>query len=80
MIGYLQIGFKIAVVDLLKEYSQFSLDFLSQMKEVELVTLALGQDAVDQLLELLRTSWDGQLEDAQWFPFAVREVHQHVLG
>lgn len=56
MIGYLQIGFKIAVVDLLKEYSQFSLDFLSQMKEVELVTLALGQDAVDQLLELLRTS------------------------
>lgn len=65
MIGHFQIGFKIAVADLLEEYGQFSLDFLSEMEEVELITFPLGKNAVDQLLELLRTSLDGQLEDPQ---------------
>jgi hypothetical protein len=47
MIGHFQIGFKITVANLLEEDSQFSLDLLSEMEEVELITLPLGQDAVD---------------------------------
>lgn len=53
MVHDFKICFKVAVAYLLEEHLKFGLDLLSLVEEIELVSLLLTQDAIDELLELL---------------------------
>ena len=64
MIDDFEVGFEVGVGDLLEEDAELVLDFLGLVEEVELVLVLFREKGVDELLELLGPSLEGQLVDS----------------
>lgn len=56
MVDDIEICFKVGVCDLLEEDTEFILDLLGFVEEVELVLVVDWEETIDQLLELLGSS------------------------
>jgi len=55
MICNFQVSLEVSVAYLLKEDVEFVFDLFGLMEKIELVSLILGEDVIDELLELLWT-------------------------
>ena len=80
MIHNLKVGFKVGVAYLLEKDLKLGLDLLSLVEEIELVLLFLTQDAIDELLELLRTCCNWNLVYPKRLASIIDEMNDHILG
>ena len=80
MICNFQVSLEVSVAYLLKEDVEFVFDLFGLMEEIELVSLILGEDVIDELLELLWTWFYWHLVDSEGLVAIVYEFYYHIFG
>lgn len=80
MIDDLKVGFKIGIVDLLKEDIEFAFNLLGFVEEIKLVLFFLSEDSIDKLLKLFGTSLDWKLIDSKGTISVIDEIDNNIFG